>query len=91
MSYGTLAADGATTPESVQGYVWLHTQGTFGGGTLTLQYLSGDGTYRPITPSAVTAAGDYFVSLPGPAQVRVSLAGAIAPSLFYEIQHGYRK
>lgn len=91
MSSGTLTEDGTTTSEVVNGYVWLHADGDFGSGTLSLQYLSADGTYRTINGYTLTADGDLFVNLPNPTTVQLDLTGSTAASLFYEINHGFRK
>lgn len=64
--------------------------GTFGGGTLALQYtIDSDATWialGPQTPGALptslTAAGTVAVYLP-PIRLRVSLAGSTTPSLSY--------
>lgn len=89
MSSGTLTADGNTTPEDHNGYVWVHASGTFGGGTLALQYLGADGTYRDV--ATLTANGQITHEFAGPGKVRLNLTGSTTPSIFYEVQSGYRQ
>lgn len=89
MSSGTLTVDGSTTAESVNSYIWVHADGTFGGGSLALQYLSADGTYRTIgTP--LTANGEIIATLPQSASIKLTLTGATLPSIFYEVQSSYK-
>ena len=88
---GTLAADGegsehlVSSNESEIGGLFLHTNGTWGGGTLVVQFESDDGTRRAITDASFTADTSKQIMVPNGLNVRVSLSGATSPSLFYQI------
>jgi len=90
MTFGTISADGNTVDHKVgddtgnaQGFRF-HASGTFGGGTLTLAFKGGDGTYRAIESGDFTAAVDRIVEIDKGTTVRASLTGATAPSVYYE-------
>ena len=82
----TLSADGNTDAiEGMGGVVRVHGSGTFGGGTLTFQFLGSDGSYHDIDGASFTQAFDKVFELPRKSTIRASLSGATGPSLYYEI------
>ncbi len=57
-------------------------QGTFGGGTLSIEISPDDGvTFVKLDSPSLTADGIIEVSIPDETQVRLALAGATAPTL----------
>lgn len=63
------------------GYYVFVANGTFGAGTVTLEYKpDGLGEFVSITDTALTAAGGKYVRL-GNGQVQATLSGATAPDL----------
>lgn len=88
---GTLAADGDGTAhlvssnDDVVSGVFLHTNGTWGGGTLIVEFESDDGTWRSLVDASFTADTSKQIIVPNGLNVRVSLSGATTPSLFYQL------
>ena len=83
---GTLTTNTQGAAVEVSGTFHFHAQGTFGSGTIVVQYLASDGTWRPIPSTALSVDGDKLITLTQPAKVRVSLSGATTPSIFWEIR-----
>lgn len=83
--HGTLSANGSTAAVTVDSKTHVHADGAFGSGTLNLEYLSGDSTWRAIAGESYTADADKFLDITYGMQVRLTLTGATAPSIFYEI------
>lgn len=77
-----MTADG--TLDSIQwrgGAGTLFAQGSFGGGTLTVEFtLDGGTTWTAVSGVSLTAAGNDAIDV-GPVILRVKLAGATNPSI----------
>ena len=78
-------ASGASSSTTMQTVLWVGGPGTFsaeatfGGGTITLQVLSGNGTWIAVgTDTTLTANGIAGFILPKGAQIRVLIATATA-------------
>lgn len=91
--YQTLAAnaDGSTTVFGLysnsrlsQVQYLFHASGSFGGGTLTIQFLAADDTWKSISNASFTSSTDNLVLLPPSTRIRVVLTGATAPDLYYQ-------
>jgi hypothetical protein len=78
----TLSADGQTSTFLINGDVRVHLNGTFGGGTVTLQQ-SIDGTFEDLVGTAQTADSDYiFENLTKNGGVfRFNLTGSTTPTI----------
>jgi hypothetical protein len=84
----TLSADGASAAVLCEGRTvyQIEAVGTFGGGTITPQKLARDqATWLTLGESTLTASGAINVEGPRNSQIRVSLAGATAPSIVTHI------
>jgi hypothetical protein len=84
----TIAANGnsATIPW-IGGNGYFTAQGTFGGGIIKLQFSTDSGTTWSDIGALTTLAasgGGMFENLPK-CSLRVNLAGATTPSIFYEV------
>lgn len=89
MTKSTLSANGSTT--AVQhngGTAFLAASGTFGSGTLRLEFSPDNGTTYIATGVSLTAAGRGSELLPTGVLVRATLTGATAPSLSVWVQEG---
>lgn len=84
---GTISADGSTASFPSGKGTWIHTSGTFGGGTITVQMLAADGTTWVNTDKAVTAAEDVIIVMPEGASkmMRLTTAGSTTPSVYWEV------
>lgn len=83
----TITADGSTTAVNYTGGEGYFTvEGTFGGGTIKLQYTTDNGT--PDTDvgvnSTLTAAGGAVLNLP-PCKLHVNTSGATTPSVVAKV------
>lgn len=85
LSFGTLSANGATDVVILR-RPHIRASGGFGGGTITFQYLSGDGTWVAIKGAAWSTADQMVVDFERPAAIRGSLTGATNPTLVWEIR-----
>lgn len=86
VSTGTLSANGSVAFHWPGGGGTFKGQGTFGSGTLTLQFSEdGGSTYTDIgTETTFTANGaGYFIQEKG--DIRVNLSGATSPSIIYKV------
>lgn len=85
MSTGTLAANGDTATVVVNGPVHLHLSGTFGGGTVTMNFMDAGGNWRAISEGGFTAACDKEIAFPTGTgrSIKGTLAGATTPSLVW--------
>lgn len=81
---GTLSANGdSTTMHFVGGNLYFGGTGTFGGGNVTLYASFDEGTTFIIIPnSTFTTAGVFSATLPD-CRVKLTLAGATSPSLYW--------
>ena len=84
MTTGTLTTN-TTTSEVELTRPHIHLSGTFGGGTLALQFEDDNGTWRSIANGAFTTATDVILDFRRPVNIRGSLSGATTPSLVYVI------
>lgn len=64
---------------------YLHLSGTFGGGTVNVQFQGADGTWRNLTGVSKSAAADNFIFVPNETNYRLNLSGATSPSIYYQI------
>lgn len=91
-TYGTLTTNTTTPTIFVVGPVWFQSSGTWGSGTIVLQYLSADmSTWKTFQTSAALttdATGQVLINLPEDSgnYVRASLSGATSPSLAWEFR-----
>lgn len=83
---GTLSSDGQTPTFRSSKHVHFHAEGTFGGGTLTVQFLDEAGTWRSITNAAFTSAADKVIDCPYAMDLRGNLSGSAGPSIFYSFK-----
>jgi hypothetical protein len=83
---GTFSANGTGSSFKVYGEVHLHINGTWGGGTFSLEYLASDGNWRTIVNTTLTADADKEIRFKSPVFVRPVLSGATGPSLFWEVR-----
>jgi len=58
--------------------------GTFGGGTLAIEQLHGDGTWRSISGASYTANASKVLGVASGTSLRATLTGATSPSIFVE-------
>ena len=84
----TLSADGTTSIHShetngVAG-VQVSAIGTFGGGTLVIEQLHSDGTWRSIADASYTANASKVVDVASGSSLRATLSGSTTPSIFVE-------
>ncbi len=78
---GTLSSNGQTSAwDHEGGTAFMVGEGTFGGGTLTLEFSPDDGITWVATGQTLTSDGIVSLALPR-CQIRGSLAGATAPTL----------
>ncbi len=84
----TLTTNTNTIVAKVKGKTHVHCSGTFGGGTITWRYLGDDSAYHDLAEGALAVAGDKKFDLPDDiwTQIRGTLAGATAPSLYYDVR-----
>lgn len=81
-NYTLISADGASGAVRCTGTVYqIEGEGTFGGGTLTPQKKSYDGTWITLGSSTLTANGAINVEVPAGADIRANLSGATSPSV----------
>lgn len=92
--YQTLEAnnDGSTTvfgihPDALRcdGRFLFHVSGDFGSGTLNVEFLAADGTWKGITRGSFAAPDDTEIMLKPATKLRIVLTGATAPSLYYQV------
>lgn len=62
----------------------VHCSGTFGGGTLQLQFRANNSTWKDLSNAAFTGNADKVITLPGNTEIRAVLSGATSPSIFYQ-------
>lgn len=81
-NYDTLTADGQTDWVRASGTVYqIEAEGTWGGGTITPQKKSYDGTGITLGDTTLTADGAINVEVPYGSELRASLSGATNPNL----------
>lgn len=91
-TYGTLTSNTTTDHVFVVGPVWFHAAGTWGTGTIVLQFLSANSaTWKTLqTTTAITSdtTGQVLINLPEDSgnYVRASLSGATGPSIAWEFR-----
>lgn len=80
---GTLTGDGEVGPIKARGLVHVHLSGTFGGGTVTIQFSDGSDWLTFATEAELNAATDQTIALPDSTEynVKVVLTGSSGPSL----------
>lgn len=81
-NYTLISADGASGSVRCTGTLYaIEGEGTFGGGTLTPQKKSYDGTWIAWGSETLTADGGIVVQVPAGAEIRANLSGSTSPSL----------
>jgi hypothetical protein len=82
-NYTEISADGASGSVICNdATVWqIEGEGTFGGGTLTPQKKSYDGTWIALGSTSLTADGAVNVEVPKGTEIRANLSGATSPSI----------
>ena len=81
-NYTLLSADGSSGSVRCTGTVYqIEGEGTWGGGTLTPQKKSYDGTWITLGSTTLTADGAINVEVPSGAEIRATLSGSSSPSL----------
>lgn len=68
------------------GRLMFHCSGDFGGGTLTVQFLGVDGNWKSFSTSSFSADATKVINAAVGMKLRVILAGATAPSIYYEFR-----
>jgi hypothetical protein len=88
---GTLSANGNSSQffftgrsDSLNGF-YIHLSGTFGGGTINVQFQGADGTWRSLSGVSQTAAADKFIMVPNEKNYRLNLSGATGATIYYEL------
>ena len=85
----TFTADGNSPEYRVHGgELHVHASGTFGGGTVKIQFMADNGVYKDVAGAAWTTAADELIDF-GTNQsytVRAVLTGATGPSLFINLR-----
>ncbi len=85
----TFTADGNSPEYRVHGgELHVHVSGTFGSGTVKIQFVADNGVYKDIAGAAWTAAADELIDLGNQQSytVRAVLSGSTAPSLFLNMR-----
>ena len=77
----TLIADGKTSIFIIKGDFQVHTSGTYGGGTTTVEMQQPDGTFETLADTDDTVAADYIVSNEGTSSYKVDITGSTTPSV----------
>lgn len=78
----TLTANGESGEVRCTGTLYqMQGEGAFGGGTLTPERKSYDGTWVTLGDTALTADGYVNIEVPQGAEIRGRLSGATSPSL----------
>ena len=84
----TLTDNGSTglVKAGARGEVFIRGADSFGGGTVTIEILDTDGTYRALIDSAgaaisYTAAFSDVIDIPVDTTIRATLSGATTPNL----------
>lgn len=83
---GTLTANGVSEVVPASGSYTLHLSGTFGGGTVQVQFQDKSGVwhnYNSTDYSFTSATVDMRINEVQPTPVRLNLTGATSPSIFY--------
>jgi len=68
-------------------YVHFDTNGggTFGGGTIQLQFKNSDGVFKDFAGAAYTDDTDKLVSVPRNTTIRAVLSGSTSPSIYWQL------
>ena len=82
----TISADGASGVVRTTGTLYhIEAEGTFGGGTVTPQKKSSDGTWIALGSETLTADGAINVEVPVGSDIRANLASSSSPSIIVRI------
>ena len=83
MSFSDSFTADADSPNQFQatGSIRVHAEGTFGGGTLTLQEFQPDETWDDVDGSAKQQDGDYIFDVLSLSTFRFSLTGSTTPTI----------
>lgn len=83
---GTITADGVSEVVLASGSYTLHLEGTFGGGTVQIQFQDKSGVwhdYNTTDYSFTAPIVDIRMNEVQPTPVRLNVTGATSPSIFY--------
>lgn len=94
-TYGRITADGqyhehtvGSGVSTVESGVFMQLDavgGSWGGGTVILQYFAQDGVWRELFGNSYTSDSSEKVSVPNGVRVRPKMSGSTAPDLFYQL------
>ena len=86
MKEGIFTDNGTSEAVRVSGAFTFHLSGSFGGGTVQLQFMDGSGTWRFLNPTifAFTDLVDQRFEWVESTLFRCVLTGATAPNVFYK-------
>ena len=89
---GTISADGSTDAITVEesnnncvSQIWLHLSGTFGSGTVTLEFYAEDSSWKAMSNASFTAAIDKDIPFPADTDLRLTTTGSTTPSIYWQI------
>ena len=85
--YGTITTNESkelTTTGNTSSF-HLHLSGDFGSGTVTIGFIAEDGTTKTIAEGTFTEAVDKVLDMPLGSKIVITLSGAVAPSVYYQI------
>lgn len=82
---GTFSGNGNSAEINIKSGGIVHVGGTFGSGTVTVQFEGPDGSWYSSQQTA-TSANVLRIDTPVPCNVRLNLASSTSPSLNYAIQ-----
>jgi len=88
---GTLTANGSSsihvvaTNQEVLNGAFLHLDGTFGGGTVQVEFYGADDTWHDLAEGSFTSTASEQLIIANGIKIRLTLSGATSPSLYYQI------
>lgn len=88
MATGNLAADGSTAWVDVKGKTLVHFSGTFGGGTVQIEFKDEDGDTQSYAGEAYTSSTTKVLDIPERVSLKMrgTLSGATSPSIDWTIR-----
>lgn len=63
---------------------WIHGDGTWGGGTITWEFLGTDENWHPFADGVFTANFDQSLPVAKGLSIRPTLTGAAGPNIYYQ-------
>jgi hypothetical protein len=80
-----ITENGDSAGFSAKDAFWLHISGTFGGGTLTLEFMGANGSWIATTETWTTDSTVKVVTPSVNTTFRFSLGGSTSPSIYIEV------